>query len=209
MTIAPYLTYATALAIAAVIPGPGVAALIGQSLGGPLRTALFFLGGIILGDIAYLTIAVAGLAALTTLIPSAFIAIKLASGAYLLFIGYTFWTSKAGLTKIQSAAPKSDLKTLIAGLILTLGNPKTIVFYLALLPSVMDLRAVHPSGWAILAAVTALVLAATLSPYALLANRARKAMTNPKTLTRLNQAAALVIGGAGGVIFVQAVAALV
>jgi threonine/homoserine/homoserine lactone efflux protein len=207
--ISPYLTYATALAIAAVIPGPGVAALIGQSLGGPLRTALFFLIGIILGDIAYLTIAVAGLTALTALIPSAFTAIKLASGVYLIFIGYKFWTNKSGLTKIQSATARSDLKTLMAGLLLTLGNPKTIVFYLALLPSVMDLRTVHPAQWAVLAALTALVLMATLSPYVFLAHRARKTMTNPKALTRLNQAAALVIGGAGAVILIQAMMGVV
>lgn len=208
MDITPYLTYATALAIAAAIPGPGVAALIGQALGAPLRTALAFLIGIILGDIAYLTIAVAGLTALTTLIPSAFTAIKLASGAYLLFIAYKFWTSTAGLTKIHSATPKSDTKTLLAGLILTLGNPKTIVFYLALLPGVMNLQNVHAAQWAILAALTAVILTLVLTPYALLANRARKAMSNPKTLTRLNRAAALIIGGAGAVILLQAMRAV-
>ena len=51
-SFAPLLTYAAALAVAAVIPGPGVAALVGQALGNGLRPALFFLIGITLGDVA-------------------------------------------------------------------------------------------------------------------------------------------------------------
>lgn len=63
-SFAPLLAYTAALAIAAVIPGPGVAALVGQALGNGLRAALFFLGGIALGDVVWLSVAVAGLAAL-------------------------------------------------------------------------------------------------------------------------------------------------
>ena len=63
-SFAPLVAYAAALAIAAVIPGPGVAALVGQALGRGLRPSLFFLGGIALGDVVWLTVAIAGLAAL-------------------------------------------------------------------------------------------------------------------------------------------------
>jgi threonine/homoserine/homoserine lactone efflux protein len=207
--ISPYLTYVTALAIAAVIPGPGVAALIGQALGRGLRAALMFLIGITLGDVAYLTIAVLGLSALTTLFAGALVLIKLAGGAYLLYLGTVFWRSKAGLTQVQSAKPASDAKTLTAGFALTLGNPKTIVFYLALLPAVMDLDQVSAGQWAGMAVLTILVLLVTLAPYAILANRARKALTDPRALHRLNRAAALVIGGAGAVILVQAMQAVI
>ena len=50
-SFAPLVAYAAALAIAAVIPGPGVAALVGQALGRGLRPSLFFLGGIALGEV--------------------------------------------------------------------------------------------------------------------------------------------------------------
>ena len=53
-SFAPLLTYAAALAVAAVIPGPGVAALVGQALGNGLRPALFFLIGITLFGIGLL-----------------------------------------------------------------------------------------------------------------------------------------------------------
>jgi threonine/homoserine/homoserine lactone efflux protein len=200
----PYLTYASALAIAAVIPGPGVAALVGQALGQGLRAALWFLIGITLGDVAYLTIAVLGLAALTSVFAGALVVIKAAGGAYLVFLGYRFWTSQSGLIAVQRATRASDLKTLSSGFALTMGNPKTIVFYLALLPAVMDLGRVDAAQWAGMAALTVIVLLVTLSPYVLLANRARNALRDPRAQHRLARAAGLIIGGAGAVILIQA-----
>ena len=86
-----YLAYAAALAIAAVIPGPGVAALVGQALGGSFRSCFFFLAGLALGDVVYLTVAVAGLAAVASLFSGAVVIIKILSGAYLLYLAWQFW----------------------------------------------------------------------------------------------------------------------
>jgi threonine/homoserine/homoserine lactone efflux protein len=81
--IAPLIAYSVALSIAAVIPGPGVAGLVGQSLGNGLRVSLFFFAGIALGDVVYLTVAIAGLAAIAQLFSGALLAIKLLGGLYL------------------------------------------------------------------------------------------------------------------------------
>ena len=202
--LAPLLTYSAALAIAAVIPGPGVAALVGQSLGGNLRSAFAFLAGLALGDVTYLCVAVAGLAAIAKLFAGVFIVIKCLSGLYLLYIAYSFWMSRAGLTKVQSTRERSGFRAFAAGYAITLSNPKTIVFYLALLPSVLDLGRVNAVEWAALSILTVLILFIVLTPYAVLANRARAMMTRPAALVRLNRVAASIIGVAGGMILGEA-----
>lgn len=206
-TIAPYLAYVAALGIAAVIPGPGIAALVGQALGGNQRASAMFLAGIALGDVTYLTVAVVGLAAIAKAFAGAFIVIKLLGGAYLLYLAFKFWTSDAGLTKVQKAGARSDGGSFLAGYFVTLGNPKTIVFYLALLPTVLDLNNVHVAQWSVLSVLTILVIFAALAPYMLLASKARTMMKQPKALKRLNRFAAAFIGGAGTLILTEAASA--
>lgn len=206
--IAPFLAYAAALSIAAVIPGPGIAALVGQALGGNLRASLFFMSGIALGDLVYLTVAVAGLAAVAQVFAGVFLVVKLLGGAYLLYLGYLFWTSKGGLTQVEARAGRRGRRAFLAGFTVTLGNPKTIVFYLALLPTVLDLGGVGIGEWAGLSLVSLVVLYAVLLPYALLASKARSLMTRPAALRRLNRAAAGIIGGAGALILGQAALAV-
>lgn len=195
--IGPFLAYIVALGIAAVIPGPGVAALVGQALGGNRRVSFLFLAGITLGDVAYLTIAVVGLAAVAQAFAGAFMVIKLLGGAYLIYMALKFWFSDTGLSRVKKAREQSDTAAFVSGFAITMGNPKTIVFYLALLPTVMDLEAVGVAEWGVLAVLTVIVLFVVLAPYALLASKAREMMTQPKALRSLNRIAATAIGGAG------------
>lgn len=208
-SFAPLVAYAAALAIAAVIPGPGVAALVGQALGRGLRPSLFFLGGIALGDVVWLTVAIAGLAALAQVFAGALLVVKQLGGAYLVYLAWKFWTSEAGLVRADSTRGPGGMRAFLAGFMLTLGNPKTIIFYLALLPSVLDLRQVHLGEWSLLALLTVVILFAVLSPYAVLAARARGMMKSTTALTRINRAAAGVIGAAGVLILGQAAQVLV
>ncbi len=205
-TFTPLFAYAAALSIAAVIPGPGIAALVGQSLGSGLRASLFFLAGIVLGDVVYLTVAVAGLAAIAQVFAGAFLVVKILGGAYLVYLAYKFWTSKAGLTQVAGVRGRTGFQATLAGFAITLGNPKTIVFYLALLPTVLDLNAVGTIDWAALSLITVAVLVAILTPYAVLAAKARGMMQQSSALTRLNRCAAGIIGGAGVLILGQALA---
>ena len=192
--ITPFLTYGIALAIAVAIPGPGIAALIGQSLGGGFRKSLAFIAGITLGDIVYLTVAVAGLTALIHVFEGAFIAIKLLAAAYLIYLAHKFWTSTPEATRLRGTQTQSGIAAFMAGFFVTLGNPKAVVFYLALLPTVLDLDAVSLSRWGLMVCVTVVVLFATLILYAAMASNARRFLTQPSALARLNMTAASVIG---------------
>lgn len=178
--------------------------MVGQALGGNQRASSMFLAGIALGDVTYLTVAVVGLAAIAKAFAGAFIVIKFLGAAYLLYLAFKFWTSDAGLTKVQKASARSHGGSFLAGYFVTLGNPKTIIFYLALLPTVLDLNNVDVVQWSVLSALTILVIFVALAPYMLLATRARNMMTEPRALKRLNRFAAAFIGGAGALILSEA-----
>ena len=130
---------------------------------------------------------------------------KVLGGLYLLYLAWKFWTAEVEQTKVTKSPSGNPWIAAASGLAVTLGNPKTVVFYLALLPNVLDLTAVDLVDWALLSALTMAVLVAVLMPYALLAARLRVVLTRPAALRRLNRGAAIMIGGAGALILRDAV----
>lgn len=205
MTLSSYLAYTVALAIAAAIPGPGIAALVGRALGTGMRRTLPMLTGIVLGDLAYLTFAVLGLAVVARNFAAGFMVLRLAGAAYLLWLAWRFWTAGITPERIERSKGRRDgLASLTAGFALTIGNPKTIVFYVALLPTVIDTGAVRFADWAVLALLTVATLYVVLLPYVALAARARTALADRTTLRSLNRVAALAMTGAAAFVLAKA-----
>ena len=199
MSLTAFLAYAIALGIAAAIPGPGVAALVGRALGTGFGRSIPMLLGLAVGDVIYLTLAIAGLAFIASAFSTVFFFIKLAGAAYLLWLAWRFWTQGIAIQEVEKSAGRRDgFASFLAGLTVTLGNPKTIVFYMAILPAVMDLGAVTLAGYGVLVVLTFLVLFAVLLPYIALASKARLFFTDPAALRRLNRSAAVAMTGAAG-----------
>lgn len=203
-TIAPFAAYAAALAVAAAIPGPGVAAVVGRSLGSNARGALPFVLGLALGDVLFLTVAVLGLSVVAATFAGVFTAVKVAGGLYLLYLAWRFWTAGVDPARIEREGSRSAWVSGPSGFAVTLGNPKTVVFYLALLPNVIDLASVTLLDWAVLSALTMAVLLVVMLPYSLAAGRLRGVFASRAALRRLNRGAALFIGGAGALILSDA-----
>jgi threonine/homoserine/homoserine lactone efflux protein len=201
MDLAGLLVFATALFIAAASPGPGIAAIVARVLGRGPQGAVAFSIGVALGDVVWLTFAILGLAAIAQAFHGVFLAIKYAGAAYLLYIAYKLWTApiEALDTKAETAAERPS-RLLLGGLALTLGNPKPIVFYLALLPTLLDLTQVTILGYAELVAATFAVLAVVFAIYIGLAARARRLFTSPKALRILNKSTGAVMAGAAAAI---------
>lgn len=136
MDISSLITFTLALSIAAVLPGPGIAAIVARSLASGSKAAMPMVLGLMCGDLIYLTFAVLGLAVIAQSMGGLFVAVKWAGIAYLLYLAWKFWTSPA--SALSSTAKQSKIsffRTWLAGLSVTLGNPKTITFYLALTPT--------------------------------------------------------------------------
>jgi threonine/homoserine/homoserine lactone efflux protein len=201
MTLTGFLAYSAALGIAAAIPGPGLTALIARALGSGFRSALAMSFGLMLGDLTYLTAVVLGLAIVAQTFGVAFLAIKWLGVAYLAFLGWRFWTS--GITPETVEAKKGSgglVSSFIAGLAVTLGNPKTMIFYLAITPTIVDLKTITLADYAILVALTLVVLVVVLVPYLALAAKARGFLKSPRALRALNRTAAGFMVGAAAAI---------
>ena len=196
MTLTGYIAYASALAIAAAIPGPGVTALVGRALGSGFKSSLFMAFGLLLGDVFYLTAAVLGLALLAQTFGLAFLVMKWLGVAYLLWLTWQFWRAGISLTSVDAKKDAGFATSFLAGLTVTLGNPKTMIFYLALTPTLVDLQTITLAEYAVLATLTASVLLVVLVPYLVLAAKARLLLRAPRALKLLNRVAAACLGGA-------------
>ncbi|GAB1583880.1 MULTISPECIES: LysE family translocator [Phyllobacteriaceae] len=204
MTLAGLVAYSGALALAAAIPGPGVTALVARALGSGFRSSLFMALGLVLGDLTYLTAVVSGLALLAQAFGTAFLILKWLGVAYLVWLAWTFWTSGITAEKIEAKKAKGGaLSSFLAGLLVTLGNPKTMIFYLALTPTLVDLQTLTFFDYGILVICTVIVLLVVLVPYLALAARARLLLQAPRALKMLNRTAAAFMAGAAATIAIR------
>lgn len=196
------LAFTVAYAIAVLVPGPGVAAVVARALGGGFLGAFPMVLGILAGDLVYFVFAVFGLAAIATYFSPIFVVVRWAGAAYLLFIAYKFWTAQPGSEQMK---PKNEgrWKTFLAGFSLTMGNPKTIVFYLAILPTVIPLNQMNLIAFAELTFIVIVVMLVIGCGYAWLASAARDMFKSSKALDRLNKTAAAMMATAAGLVVWQ------
>jgi threonine/homoserine/homoserine lactone efflux protein len=191
------IAFTIAYAIAVLVPGPGVAAIVARALGGGFRGAVPMVIGILLGDLVYLVFALFGLAAIATWFGAVFVVVRWAGALYLLYIAWQFWTAKPGSEQLGPRAGESWSRTFLSGFALTLGNPKTIVFYLALLPTVVPLdKPIGPLAFLELTAIVTVVLLIIGFAYAALAAWAREFITSPVAIRRLNRVTGALLAGA-------------
>ncbi len=201
MTLAGFIAYSGALAIAAAIPGPGVTALVARALGSGFRSSLFMAFGLVLGDLTYLTAVVLGLALVAQTFGTVFLVIKWAGVAYLCWLAWKFWTT--GIAPADIGAERASggfVGSFMAGLMVTLGNPKTMIFYLALMPTLVDMAAITVTDYGVLALCTVAVLLVVLVPYLVLAANARALLKSPRALKAMNRTAAGFMVGAAAAI---------
>jgi len=190
------LLFAAALAVAAGSPGPSVAALVARVLTRGMRGVLPFVAAMWIGEAIWLSLAVFGLAMVAQTFHLAFLFIKWAGVAYLLWLAWKMWTAPAD--REQAGLPQADspMKLFLAGMAVTLGNPKIMVFYLALLPTLLDLGSVTVLGWAELIATMLAVLVAVDFGWAFAAAQARRLLRSPRAVRLANRASAATMAGA-------------
>ena len=196
MDTATLLTFAAAYLIATASPGPGIAAVVAQALGAGFAATLPMVAGLVLGDLVYLAFAAFGLALVASHLGALFILVKWAGAAYLLYMAYKLWTAPETGPGEAETAGRSPLRTFLAGLSMTLGNPKVIMFFLALLPTLVDLEHLTALGFLELCGLAALILTGVACAYAGLAARARHLLRSPAAVRLMNRGAGAVMAGA-------------
>lgn len=200
MSLMTLLVFAGALMMAAGSPGPSIAALVARVLSRGPRDVLPFLAAMWIGEGIWLTCAVLGLAAIAETFYAAFLAIKWLGVAYLLYLAWKMWFAPADPGDAALPEARSGAKLFFAGLTVTLGNPKIMMFYIALLPAIVDLGAVTLVGWAELVATMFVVLVAIDLAWVLLAARARLFLKSPRAVRIANRVSAGTMAGAAAAI---------
>ena len=203
MTIFTLLGFGAAMFLLAASPGPGVFATVARALANGFSHAAVLVLGIVTGDLIFLLLAVYGLSAMAELLGNFFIFVKYGGGLYLIWLGIKIWRSSPDPVAVQGIKELSWKKNFFSGLVITLANPKVILFYLGFLPTFVDLASLtHMDIFAVSVVVT-VVLGAVLLCYAWTASRAGQLFKSRRALKMTNRCAGGVMITAGCAILLK------
>lgn len=196
MELSSVLIFAFALLLNAGTPGPSVAALVSRVITRGWRDIMPFVAAMWIGEVIWLTMAMAGLTAMAQTFQFGFHVLKWLGVIYLCWLAFKTWQEPVGENAEDLPRSASSLSMFGAGIALTLGNPKIMVFYIALLPSLIKLSAAGIVEWGILAAITLLTLAAVDLTWIFFAHKARHLLRTPHATRIAHRIGAVALGGA-------------
>ena len=181
------LAFIAAAALLTVTPGLDNALVLRTAaVEGPRRAMLAGLG-IALGCLTWGLIVALGLGVLLAASTVAYSALKWAGAAYLVWLGVKKWRRAGRLLETDATAPNSLVKEVGLGMAMTLSNPIALVFYVALLPGVIDVEGVTVRSYLILCAILVAVMVAVVLGYGLMAELARKLLSATDSKSRIDR----------------------
>jgi len=190
-----FLLYCGLYAVAIAVPGPGVIAIVARALGSGFKSVVPASLGILVGDLCLMTLSAFGLALVAQAMGQLFLAVKVAGGLYLFYLAYKYWTAK--VEDDGEIVPQSAGRGFLAYLGLTLGNPKAIAFFVALLPVAVNPRELNAAGYVQLCCATFVLIPTITLGYAALASQLSRFVASRKARRRINKGAGAVMAGAG------------
>lgn len=196
MTAGSIVALFAAMAVLALTPSVSVLTVTARAAAaGFLHGALTALG-IVAADILFILLAVFGLALLTEAMGPWADLIGYAGGVYLVLLGAMAWRGRKAAATAREARPASLFSSFMAGLMLTLGDQKAVLFYLGFLPAFLDLSAITGPDIAVLVAVTVIAVGGVKLGYAWAADRAGS-IIGPKAGEIMGMIAAAVMVAVG------------
>lgn len=201
MSLETLLAFTLAMFLLSVTPGPGFLMVVGRALADGFKAGLAAIVGLVLGDLLFLLLAILGMSALAAVLGEFFLAVKILGAAYLIWLGVKTWRSRPHLPQMAAPEPAGSplphFRSALLGFVVTLGNPKVILFYGALVPTFVDVTALTSADVAALAFVVAAMLFLVVGCYAWLAARAGRMVRSERALVWLNRATGGLLVAAG------------
>ena len=203
ITFLEVLLYALALAVLVFTPGPVVVATIARTLASGWRTAMPLAAGVSIVDVLWPLLAILGLSALVQANTELLQWMRYIGGAILIWMG---WRLIVGSKEMLETDPDPSLmrrnawQGFLAGVLVNLGNPKSIVFFIGILPNLFDIATLTSIDIFVILFMSALVPFLGNVVWALAAHRARRFLTSARAVRRVNQASGGALAGAGAVI---------
>lgn len=181
-----WLAFLAAAVVIAVSPGPGAVLSMATGLRHGYAVALRAILGLQTALLIQLAIVVLGLGAVLAASATAFLAVKIAGAAYLIWLGVRKW--RAPVELLDDGAEAREVRGVyLQGLLVNLTNPKAIVFMVALVPQFIDPQLPQWPQFFIIAATMVGTDMVVMSCYALLAGRCRRWLRSPRMMKAQNR----------------------
>jgi threonine/homoserine/homoserine lactone efflux protein len=200
MTLEHAVAFAIGMFVWATLPGPGLAIVVSRALGSGRKAGFAVITGLVIADLIFLGIAFIGLLAIATTMGPLFQFVKYAGAAYLIWRGYRMLIGAENSMAIDAGTGGVFWRDMSLGLLATLGNPKAILFFGAILPTFVDMTSVGFLDFLILAGIVAGVSFLVYGSCIVLADQTRHLMASTRVAKRLRQATGTILIGSGIVV---------
>ena len=200
MDLSAILLFAAVIAVATATPGPSLLTLIARVLSiGPARNIGFAIG-LVLGDVLWLGAAAFGLSAIAAQAHEVMAVLKYVGAAYLLYLAYKMWTAPTDGVTASAGPRRLRWGSVAGGLAMAVSNPKTMLFYLALLPNLVPLDRITAARFIELSVVLAVVYGTLLAIFMFSLGYARGFIASPRAVRCANRGSAVVMAGTAAVV---------
>lgn len=187
ITFADLLLYGVALVILFLTPGPVWLALTARALSGGFQAAWPLALGVAVGDILWPLVAVLGIAWILSVFDIFMVVLKwVACGVFIIMGALLIRHADAQIDSDNRLTRAGVWPGFLAGLLAILGNPKAVLFYMGVLPGFFDLRQVTAVDVTLIVAASVSVPLLGNLALAGFVGRARRFVSQPETLRRIN-----------------------
>lgn len=190
----------------AALPSSSVALVVARAATlGPANGVAVGIG-IVLGDLLFVALAIAGLSVAAETLGGFFVVVKFIGGLYLIWLGMKLLTSNFGPLQVSPNVhqPKRLAASLIAGFALTLGDIKAILFYASLFPVFIDIEAIGTREISVIVAITIISVGGVKIAYAVLGAKVASIASRHKFTGLYQKTIGGVMIGTGGYLVFRA-----
>ncbi len=191
------IAFAIAMLVWAAVPGPGLAVVLSRALVSGRKAGCAVIAGLVVADVVFMIVAVVGLIVIAEALGPMFLIVKYTGAVYLVWRGYRLIVSAAIPPKAAPQGGGGVTRDIGLGLLVTLGNPKAILFFGAILPTFVDMTVVRSGDFLVLTGIVAGTSVVIYGGYMMAAERLRCLVSSTLAIKRLKQTAGTLLIGSG------------
>ncbi|HTF95548.1 MAG TPA: LysE family translocator [Cellvibrio sp.] len=192
-----YLIYVGVAAATILLPGPAVMLTINNSIQRGLFMSLSGILGIALAILVVATISATSLGVILVSSVIAFTIIKLIGAAYLIYLGVKMWRTKNRAITREIRQEGSFLKCFAEGFLVSISNPKAVIFFISIFPQFIDLSQPYRPQFILLAVTFSALVIVIHTTYAFFSSFAKSKLSSGKASSILNKVSGGVFVGFG------------
>lgn len=204
MTLWTGLSLFAIMVALAALPSSSVVLVITRSATLGLMNGIATVIGIVVGDILFVILALLGMSVLAQTMGIFFVVVKYVAGFYLIWVGIRLLRAKSLMSlDLEQAGKSTLLASFMAGLLLTVGDIKAIVFYASLFPTIVDMTTLDGWDMARILLVTVSTVGGVKLAYALATQQIVERLQRRRVLKGIQLVAGTLMVGTGTYLIVK------